>query len=329
LESSRSAGSRGFGGRRRARGAPRRSHFGGNTGDAAVVNAGGAAVPIAALERVTGPRAPAPAGSHVQRFRALALIYLVSNASYGSGANRRRLQRVMTRPEREAVVNVLERLPATVAGWSDGLAGIDPLDVVEIRRPLSSLSSSGPGQWWAGPRDCREELLELAAERRYDSVVVLWPAAPQVPLCGWGCTIGPSDATFGAGFTSIASDHWPTLATDPDPEQGYVHEWLHQVESIYRELGLGEDVLPNLHDAATYTSTRSVAEPPFGESFAAYHDGTGAGRRPGRPARPAARTWAPWYRDWMTGRLRRLDESAADSPALGLTPERWALRSGK
>ena len=256
-----------------------------------------------------------------QAFRGLALLYLVTNATYGSGLGRKRLQRVMTRPEREAVTAVLERLPATVRTWSDGLATIDPLDVVEIRRPLASLSSTGGGRWWAGPRDCREELLELAADHGYDSVIVLWPSAAHVPLCGWGCTIGPSEATFGTGFTSIASDHWPTLATDPDPEQGYVHEWLHQVEAVYRQLGVGEDELPSLHDAGDFTSSRPATEPPFGESYAAYHDGI--------PGRGGARTWAPWYRDWMTGRLRRLTDPPGGGRApvpLGLTPGRWARR---
>jgi hypothetical protein len=262
-----------------------------------------------------------------QVFRGLALLYLVTNARYGSGLGRRRLQRVMTRPEREAVTAVLERLPATVRSWSDDLATLDPLDIVEVRRPLATLSSSGDGRWWAGPRDCRDELVEHAAEHGYDSMMVLWPAAPEVPLCGWGCTVGPSEATFGAGFTSIASDHWPTLATDPDPEQGYVHEWLHQVEALYRGLGLGENELPNLHAAAEFTSTRPATEPPFGESYAAYHDGNPGGD--GHPARPGARTWGPWYRDWMTGRLRRLTDLAGDGPSvgpLGLTPVRWALR---
>jgi hypothetical protein len=256
-----------------------------------------------------------------QAFSTLALIYLVTNARVGSGLRRRRVQRVMTRPEREAVTAVLERLPATVSAWSDGLAALEPMHIVEVRRPLASLSSSGRGRWWAGPRDCREELLEHAFEPRYDSVLVLWPSIPDLPLCGWGCTVGPSEATLGAGFSSIASDHWPTLATDPDPEQGYVHEWLHQVESVYRALGLGEDALPGLHDAGDFTSMRPATEAPFGDSFAEYHDGTAA--------RPAARTWAPWYRDWMTGRLRRTSAQptdAGDPTPLGLTPERWSLR---
>jgi hypothetical protein len=169
----------------------------------------------------------------------------------------------------------------------------------------------------------------VAEEPRYDSVFVLWPSAPDVPLCGWGCTVGPSDATFGAGFTSIASDHWATLLTDPDPEQGYVHEWLHQVEVVYRGLGLAEDALPPLHDVAAFTSTRPSTEPPFGRSYAEYHDGTSAedaATSPERPALASARTWAPWYRDWMTGRLRPLDGGASGVP-IGLTSERWALRT--
>ena len=254
-----------------------------------------------------------------QTFSMLALVYLVMNARIGSGLNRRRVQRVMARPERAAATDVLERLPATVAAWSDGLAVIEPMHVVEVRRPLATLSSSGEGRWWAGPRDCREELIEHASEPRYDSVVVLWPPGPEVPLCGWGCTVGPSETTFGAGFSSIATDHWPTLATDPDPEQGHVHEWLHQVETIYRTLGVGEDELPGLHEAGTFTSTRADSEPPFGRSYAEYHDGA-AGR-------PAARTWAPWYRDWMTGRLRRVGGAGSSATPLGLTPQRWARRS--
>lgn len=258
--------------------------------------------------------------AEAQRFSVLALLYLVTNARIGSGANRRRIQRVMARPEREAVTAVLERLPATVAAWSDGRAALDPMHIVEVRRHLTSLSSSGEGRWWAGPRDCRDELAELTADRPYDSIVVLWPAAPDLPLCGWGCTVGPSEATSGAGFSSIASDHWPSLATDPDPEQGYVHEWLHQVESVYRALDVGEDALPDLHAAADFTSTRPDSEAPFGRSYAAYHDGD--------DGLPAARTWAPWYRDWMTGRLRPLSaERAVAAGPLGLTPERWGRRA--
>ena len=254
-----------------------------------------------------------------QTWRTLVLVYPVLDARYGSGAGKSRARAVMARDERSTVSAVIDTLPATVDAWSDGLARLDPLDVVEVRRPISALSSSGGGRWWVGPREVRAELGEVAATgARYDSVYVLWPTPDDVPRCGWGCSLGPSDATFGAGFSSISTDHWRTLSTDPDPAQGYVHEWLHQVEAVYRDLGLSETELPPLHDAGAFTSARSIQEPPFGRSYAEYHDG-------------GARTWSPWYRDWMTGRLRPVDAAAvarfAEVP-IGLTPDRWARRAG-
>jgi hypothetical protein len=256
----------------------------------------------------------------IQRWRTLVLLYPVLDARYGSGLTRRRARRVMTREERAAISSVVERLPATVADWSSGLATLDPFDVIEMRRPIGSLSSTGGGRWWVGPREVRPELADIAATGAvYDSVIALWPCDPEVEQCGWGCTIGPGEATFGAGFSSISTDHWRTLATDPDPAQGYVHEWLHQVEAVYRALGVAETELPPLHDAGAYTSTRPVSEAPFGGTFAGFHDGGG-------------RTWSPWYRDWMTGRLARTgagtesSDRLVDSGPIGLTPERWSLR---
>lgn len=259
-----------------------------------------------------------------QRWRTLVLLYPVLDARFGSGLSRRRARRVMGRDERTAIEAVVESLPATVNAWSEGAATLEPFDLVEVRRPIPALSSSGGGRWWVGPREVRPELESIAATGvRYDSVFALWPGDPDVPQCGWGCTLGPGDATFGAGFSSISTDHWPSLASDPDPQQGYVHEWLHQVEAVYRDLGLSERDLPPLHDAGLYTSIRPLDEPPSGRSFADYHDGwTGADGRPG------ARTWSPWYRDWMTGRLRpATSPEAVPDPPIGLTAARWALRT--
>jgi hypothetical protein len=77
---------------------------------------------------------------------------------------------------------------------------------------------------------------------------------------------------------------------------------------------LSEAQLPSLHDAAQFTSTRPLDEAPFGKSYAEYEAGS--------------RTWSPWYRDYMTGRLRPAEGSGlplVDMP-IGLTPERWSLR---
>src|SRR5687768_11033010 len=93
-----------------------------------------------------------------QRWRTLVLFYPVLDARYGSGSGRRRARRVMTREERAAVAPVVEGLPTTVAAWSDGYAALDPFDIVEVRRPVGSLSSNGGGRWWLGPREVRPEL---------------------------------------------------------------------------------------------------------------------------------------------------------------------------
>ena len=79
-----------------------------------------------------------------------------------------------------------------------------------------------------------------------------------MPLCGWGCTVGPGPGTKGAGFSSIISDGWAGYPDRLHPEEGFVHEWLHQVESVLRSRGVGPDVLPGLHDVDGRTSCRSV-----------------------------------------------------------------------
>jgi hypothetical protein len=243
-----------------------------------------------------------------QVWRTLALVYLATNAKWGTGPLKKRCQRVMSRPEREAIVGILERVPAAVALWSHGNAAMAPFDIVEVRRPLRTFTHVGGGRWWAAPKDCRDDVLELAGGKTYDAIYVLHPTDGNVQMCGWGCTAGPAEGIDGAGFSSITSDHWAGLATDPDPEQGYVHEWLHQVESTYRALGLSERELPSLHDADMSTC-RDASEAPFGVPYNAYHDG-------------GARTWRPWYEDYMTGQVRTRD----GRDCCGLTPERWALR---
>ena len=94
-----------------------------------------------------------------QRFRTLVLLYPVLDARWGSGlaaqarapghdarGARRHRRRRRAAPRRRS------------QRWSDGLAALAPLDVIEVRRPIRSLSSSGGGRWWVGPREVRPAL---------------------------------------------------------------------------------------------------------------------------------------------------------------------------
>jgi hypothetical protein len=218
----------------------------------------------------------------------------------------------MARGELDATLDVVGRMPAAVREWSDGNAVVEPFEVRVVDRPIVSLSDSGGGRVWVAPRDCRIELDALAAPGARDAVLVVWPSDGSLELCGWGCSIGPGDEANGAGFSSIVSDHWRSWATAPNPEEGFVHEWLHQVEATYRGLGFGEDVFPPLHDAEILTSWRPIDEPPHGDTYRVEHDRNG-------------HTWQPWYHDYLTGRIRRPDGSGS----FGLTPEVWAARSAR
>ena len=89
-----------------------------------------------------------------------------STRATGPGLTRRRARRVMTREERAAVDGGHRAAGRTAsADWSDGLATLEPLDIIEVRRPVGSLSSSGGGRWWVGPREVRDELAERAPPR--------------------------------------------------------------------------------------------------------------------------------------------------------------------
>ena len=98
-----------------------------------------------------------------ETWRTLVLFYPVLDAKLGSGLARRRARRVMGREERAAIESVVETLPATVSAWSEGAATLDPFDVVVVRRPIGSMSSSGGGRWWVGPREVRPELEAVTA----------------------------------------------------------------------------------------------------------------------------------------------------------------------
>lgn len=220
---------------------------------------------------------------------------------------RRRLERSMGAAEIAATIGVLERVPAAIAAWSEGSVSMDLVDVRLLREPVVRISAIGDGRWWVGPDDLPRGALESLRPGTVDAVFVLWPTDGAVPLCGWGCTVGPGPATNGAGYSSIISDGWAGYPDRLHPEEGFVHEWLHQVESVLRERGVGRDVLPNLHDVDGRTSCRPADLPPFGRTYPEHHAATD--------------TWQPWYRDLMTGTVGGRDRG--EPACLGLRREHW------
>ena len=145
-----------------------------------------------------------------QTWRALALVFRSTDARWRPAAaiRRRRCVRAMGGAELETKLDALARVPLAVSTWSDDNAHLSPFDIEVVDRPIADLSSVGSAGFWVAPDDVRPELDELAPRGRYDAIFVVWPSDGRVPLCGWGCSWGPSTAANGAGFSSITSDHW-------------------------------------------------------------------------------------------------------------------------
>jgi hypothetical protein len=219
-----------------------------------------------------------------------------------------RLQRRMVDGEVAGTIDVLRRVPAAIEAWSEGNAAMDLLDVTTVEEPITRLTPIGDGRWWIGPEALPAAFWQGIRPGSLDAVYLLWPSDGAMPLCGWGCTVGPGPGTGGAGFSSIISDGWAGYPERLHPEEGFVHEWLHQVESVLRTRGVGPDVLPGLHDVDGRTSCRSSDLPPYGRTYPEHHARTD--------------TWQPWYRDLMTGTIRGRDRG--EPPCLGLRPEHWA-----
>jgi hypothetical protein len=245
-------------------------------------------------------------------WRAVAFLAVEVDAPWGGGILGRgsnRLRRSMSAEEMHATVDVLERVPAAVSAWSEDHAALHMLAIRRIDEPVRRLTPIVDGRWWLGPDDVPASAWRSLRPGAVDSVFVLWPSDGVVPLCGWGCTVGPSASTLGAGFSSIVSDGWAGYPARLHPEEGFVHEWLHQVEGVLRGRGVGTAVLPNLHDVDGRTSCRPAELPPHGRTYPEHHARTD--------------TWQPWYRDLMTGTVRGRDPG--EPRCLGLRPKHWRI----
>ena len=143
-----------------------------------------------------------------RRWRTLVLLYPVLDARYGSGLSRKRAQRVMGRDERETMEAFLPRIPAAIEAWSDGLAALEPFDLIVVRRPLKSLSASGGGRWWVGPREVGPELADVAASgTRTTRVYAMWPADPSDPAMRMGLQPGSIRCDVRGGVL-VDLDRW-------------------------------------------------------------------------------------------------------------------------
>lgn len=130
--------------------------------------------------------------------------------------------------------------PQLVEELTAGAARIDP-SIVEVERPLSSLTRRSRKEWWPSPDDTRRELDRMAPAGKFDSIFVFWPQhdlahALSVPGFAWGLGMGASDWSNGATYAAIANAPSATWKSEA-PGEVWLHEWLHGVCHHFAQRG--------------------------------------------------------------------------------------------
>lgn len=216
-------------------------------------------------------------------WRALLLVYRSIDLS---GEFRHRLD------DREVAAGVesFRRFPALAAALTGGEVGVT-FQVVQVDRPLTTLTPMGDGMRWPSPNDTRRELDRLAPPGAVDSLFVLWPqrdlaTGAEVPTGGWGLAIRATEWSNGATYAAVANAT-EGVWSRPVAGEVWLHEWLHGV--------------------CDHFARRGFEMPPG--------DADGGGRA--GYEQTAAEGWTAYYRDLMTGRVRVEDRLT------GIPPEAW------
>ncbi|MDQ3938284.1 MAG: hypothetical protein M3253_06335 [Chloroflexota bacterium] len=136
--------------------------------------------------------------------------------------------------------SVVNKFVNSASTWSDSYAAMS-LTVVDVPVPLTRLDPLGSG-YWVGPKAVRPEMDKYAPAGKYDSIFVLWQnkdsAGVSVPVGGWGLTVAPGSWANGAGYSSIFApkEAWWWTGVQ-QPQEVFVHEWMHQVLFFHENAG--------------------------------------------------------------------------------------------
>jgi hypothetical protein len=221
-------------------------------------------------------------------WKALLLVYRELDVKLGRAAH---FQHVTPPAEIADALNSFRGFPSLVEELTSGAASVKP-EIVELKRPLASLTKRAPNEWWPSPDDTRHDLDRLAANGSFDSIFVFWPQhdfvrGVSVPGSAWGLGMGASHWSNGATYAAVAnapSTAWKNEARG----EVWLHEWLHGV--------------------CHHFAQRGHAMPERDVDGAELHGYT----------RSAACGWTEYYRDLMSGNV------VEDSLCLGIPQSAWS-----
>jgi hypothetical protein len=190
----------------------------------------------ATIDSLTANAADAP-----PVWKVLWLNYSETDVTIERGGSSRRYTVSQSDADKNIIASMPDKFTSYIERSADNNVHI-AVDYVCPSDPIKSVTKLSADNYWVSAADVKSDIDKYAPTGKYDSIIVS-ARIDGIPRNYWGMAQGMSELSNGAGYSFVAfldgdADWYMTATSDnPYPEEVYVHEWLHQLESFYRDKG--------------------------------------------------------------------------------------------
>jgi hypothetical protein len=246
------------------------------------------------------PRNTDPRKAHP--WKVLAVIFRHLEFSWKDGEKTVEVSKTVSPEDEKKIRLSIESFGKHVFHHCSGMLRIDA-DVAVIDEPLKQLAGGGKGPFCPAPHLVRPFTDPLIKDKRYDTVLCYvkfnGDQGPDVPAPWVAATFASIGDVGGAGFVSVP---WRTHYPFPGETYGEMelHEWLHQVDWMFRHvLHYPEELVPASDAGRFEGENRPGSDPEYGR-------------------KPSETTWMRFYQHIMEDHItRQMWSEATMHPAPG------------
>jgi len=259
------------------------------------------------VPRNTDPRKARP-------WKVLAVIFRRLDFSWKDGDKTIEAHKVVSPADEKKIRASIEGFRKFVFDLSSGMLRIDA-DVVVVDKPLTALDKDGESAFCPAPHITRPFTDPLIKGKAYDTVFCYvkfnGDPPPDVPAPWIAATYASASEVDGAGYISVP---WHTNFPLPGEPAGEMelHEWLHQVDSMFEGvLHYPDDVVPSSDTGRHEGENREGGDPEYART-------------------PKETTWMRFYKHIMEDHVtRQMWSEATMRPSPGQALPGDCLRQSK
>ena len=215
--------------------------------------------------RLKVPRSTDP--QKARPWKVLVVIFRHLKFSWKDGEKTVEVHKTVSADDEKRIRQSFACFEKHVLRFSSGLLRIDPRIVV-IEEPLTKLHGSGKGPFSPAPHLVRSFTDPLIKGTRYDTVFCYVKfdkdKGPNIPAPFTAATYSSIRDVGGAGFVTVP---WHTNYPYPGETDGEMelHEWLHQVDWMFRHvLGYPDELVPTSDAGRFAGESRPGGDPEYG-----------------------------------------------------------------